>query len=106
MPADPAALLRLELPIIVQIGERMLPLRDIITLAPGSIVELGKSSDEDLEVMVNNKVIGAGRAVKVGENFGIRITRVGDAAAVMRAVDRPNAALEPPAPAAQAAAGP
>ena len=37
-----------------------------------------EAADEDLEVMVNNKPIGAGLAVKVGENFGVRVTYVGD----------------------------
>ena len=47
-------------------------------LAPGAILELPKLADEELEVLVNNKPIGLGTAVKVGENFGIRITYVGD----------------------------
>jgi hypothetical protein len=36
--------------------------------------------------MVNNKTIGQGETVKVGENFGIRITRVGDAKEIAEAV--------------------
>ena len=35
-------------------------------------------ADEELEILVGDKRIGYGRAVKVGENFGIRVTHVGD----------------------------
>lgn len=78
MPADVEALKKLEVPVIVVLGRRQLPVRDVVGLVPGAIVELPKNADDDLELQVNNKVIGLGRAVKVGENFGIRLTYVGD----------------------------
>jgi flagellar motor switch protein FliN/FliY len=55
-------------------------------LGPGAIIEFSKSSDEPLDLLINNKVIGAGEAVKVGENFGLRITQVGDIKHVVRAL--------------------
>ena len=55
-----------------------MPLRDIIDLMPGTIIEFPKHSDEELELVVNNKAIGTGNAVKIGENFGIRIPYIGD----------------------------
>ena len=44
----------------------------------GAIIEFSKSSEEPLELLVNNKTIAVGQTVKVGENFGIRLTTVGD----------------------------
>jgi flagellar motor switch protein FliN/FliY len=78
VPADLQSILNLEVPLIVVIAQRDMPVREVMALAPGAILELPKPADEDLEIMVNNKPIGAGRAVKVGENFGVRITYVGD----------------------------
>lgn len=78
MSADVDALKKLEVPVIVVLGRRQLPVKDVVSLVPGAIVELPKNAEEDLELQVNNKVIGLGRAVKVGENFGIRLTFVGD----------------------------
>jgi len=78
MPADLPSILKLEVPLIVVIAQRGMPVREVMALAPGAILELPKAADEDLEVLVNNKPVGAGRAVKVGENFGVRITYVGD----------------------------
>lgn len=77
MPADIQTILKLTVPVIVQIGERQLPLDDVLALGPGAILELNKSSEEDLELLVNNKKIGRGVVVKVGENWGIRINRIG-----------------------------
>lgn len=78
MPADVASILHLEVPVIVLVGERSMTLKEITDLVPGSIIELPKSSDEELELRANNKPVGNGVAVKVGENFGIRLTFVGD----------------------------
>ena len=78
MSADLDAIMRLEVPVIVQIGERMMSLEDVMNLAPGAIIELPKPADDELEILVNNKQIGLGNAVKVGENFGVRVTYVGD----------------------------
>src|SRR5436853_7666551 len=78
MPADLKSILKLEVPLIVIIASRNMPVKEVMNLAPGAILELPKLADEDLEILVNNKSIGLGKAVKVGENFGIRVGYVGD----------------------------
>ena len=78
MPADLKSVLKLQVPLIVQIAERMMPFEDVMNLAPGAIIELPKKADEELAILVNNKAIGTGLAVKVGENFGVRVTYIGD----------------------------
>ncbi len=90
-PASPSSqelrrILRLEVPIIVKLAERKLNLQEVMRLGAGAIIEFFKSSDEPLELLVNNKVVGLGEAVKVGENFGIRITQIGDVKQVVRAM--------------------
>ncbi len=52
---------------------------DVLALGPGAILELEKPAEDDLELLVNNVPMGRGQAVKVGENFGIRITSIGSA---------------------------
>jgi flagellar motor switch protein FliN/FliY len=78
MPADLKSILNLEVPVIVVIGSRKMPVKEVMNLAPGAIIELPKLADEELEILVNNKPIGLGLAVKVGENFGIRVNYVGN----------------------------
>ena len=71
-------ILRLEVPIIVRLGQQRLRTRDVVSLVPGAIIELNKTAEEELDLLVNNKQIGSGAAVKVGENFGLRVTYIGD----------------------------
>lgn len=70
--------MHLEVPVIVKLAERRLMMSEVMRLGVGAIVEFFKQSNEPLELLVNNKSIALGDAVKVGENFGIKITQVGD----------------------------
>ncbi len=78
MDTEIQRILALEVPVIVQIGERSLSVGEVMSLTPGSIIEMPKSCDDELDLCINNKVLGAGVAVKVGENFGIRLTYLGN----------------------------
>jgi len=78
VPADVKSIMSLDVPLIVVIGTREMPVKEVMNLAPGAILELPKLANEELEILINNKPIGLGVAVKVGENFGVKITYVGD----------------------------
>lgn len=69
--------LRLEVPVIVRLAERPMDLSEVLRLVPGSIIELHKPADAELDFFVNDRQIGNGSAVKVNENFGIRLTFLG-----------------------------
>lgn len=69
-------LLDVELPISVSFGRTQLPLKDVIKLTTGSIVELNRSVSEPVEIIVNNCVIAKGQVVVVEGNFGVRIEQV------------------------------
>jgi len=75
---DLRGIMNIEVPFVVVLGQRPIKVRDILSLVPGSIIELGKEADEDLEIRINNKSVGTGVAVKVGENFGVQLNYVGD----------------------------
>ena len=83
---DLSRILGLEVPVIVRLAERRLLLSEVMRLGTGAIIEFFKRSDEPLELLVNNKPVGLGETVKVGENFGIRITQVGDVKQVINAL--------------------
>jgi len=91
MATDLRTILDLTVPVIVRIGERRVPVEDVLALAPGSILELPKHADEPLDLLINNKPIGVGAAVKVGENFGIRINRIGSTRDRIEAMGEPTA---------------
>ena len=75
-------------PVIVKLAERKLSLSEVLRLGNGAIIEFLKSSDEPLELLINNKPIAVGETVKVGENFGLRITQIGDVKSVIRSMGR------------------
>ena len=77
MATDLQTILKLRVPVIVQIGEQSLAMDEVLQLGPGTIVELEKNVEEELDLLINNKRIGTGEAVKVGENFGLRINSIG-----------------------------
>lgn len=85
---DLSRILRLEVPVIVKLAERRISLSEVLRLGAGAIIEFSKASDEPLELLINNKPVGVGEAVKVGENFGLRITSIGDTRSLIRSMSR------------------
>lgn len=86
MATDLNTIIKLEVPVIVSVGERVVPMAEILAMGPGVILELGKSSEDELILLINNKPIGRGEAVKVGENFGIRVSHLDSPADRVRAM--------------------
>lgn len=78
MRPEVQSILNLEVPVIVEIGRTRMSTRAVMALAPGKIIEIPKSSDDELEMLVNNKTVGTGIAVKIGENFGLQVSYIGD----------------------------
>jgi flagellar motor switch protein FliN/FliY len=69
-------LLDVELPISVSFGRAHLPLKEVMKLTTGSIVELNRTISEPVDIIVNNCVIARGEVVVVEGNFGVRIQEV------------------------------
>jgi flagellar motor switch protein FliN len=69
-------LLDVELPVSISFGRAQVPLKDVLKLTTGSIVDLNRSIAEPVEVIVNNCVIARGEVVVVEGNFGVRIHEV------------------------------
>ncbi len=65
----------------VEVGSTGLPLRDLMELAEGSVVELDRQSNELLDILANGTLVAKGEVVTVGTRFGIRIVEIvpGDA---------------------------
>jgi flagellar motor switch protein FliN len=69
-------LLDVELPIVVSFGETEMLLKDVLKLGVGSVIELGKSVNDAVTVIVNDKPIATGEVVMVDGNYGVRIVHV------------------------------
>jgi flagellar motor switch protein FliN/FliY len=85
-PAQPPAfdnlevILDIELPLTVRFGKAEMTLRALTQVGPGSVIDLDRSPDEPVEILVNEKVIARGEVVVVSGNYGVRVTEVTSAA--------------------------
>ena len=80
MARDVQSILRLDVPVVVVLAERTMQVNEVIQLRPGAILEVDKSAEQDLTLRINNRDVGTGSAVKVGENFGLKIAAIGSQA--------------------------
>lgn len=58
------------------LAECEMTIESILAITVGSILEFDVPVETDLSLFVGNRPIGAGQAVKAGENFGVRVTRI------------------------------
>jgi flagellar motor switch protein FliN/FliY len=72
-------LLGVNLNLTLRFGQRVLPLREILDLTSGSVIELDREVEEPADLLLGDKLIARGEVVIVDGNYGIRITEVADA---------------------------
>ena len=73
------ALLRdVEMTLTVELGRTSMPVRDLLALAPGSVVELDRAAGAPADLMVNGRLLARGEIVVVDEDYGLRITEIVD----------------------------
>jgi len=60
----------------MEVGRTRVPIRNLLQLNQGSVVELDRAAGEPLDVFVNGTLIAHGEVVVVNEKFGIRLTDV------------------------------
>ena len=68
--------LDVELNVSLRFGMKQLPLRDVLELGTGSVVELDRLVDEPVELYLDGKLIARGEAVVVDGNYGLRVTEI------------------------------
>jgi flagellar motor switch protein FliN len=60
--------------ISIQLGNRTMRVRDILQLQPSSIVELPKSAGENVDIIMNDRLIAFGEVMEMEQSAGIRLT--------------------------------
>ncbi|MBI1825036.1 MAG: FliM/FliN family flagellar motor switch protein [Planctomycetes bacterium] len=69
-------ILGLTVPCSVILARRQMSIQSILAVTVGTIVEFNVPFDADLTLYVANHPIARGQAIKVGENFGLRIDKI------------------------------
>ncbi len=75
-PKNLDLIMDIDLEVKIRIGEKYMLIKDILELKDGSIIELDKSIEEPMDVLVNGKVVAKGVVVVVGGKFGIKLTHI------------------------------
>ncbi len=65
-----------EMTLTAEIGRTRLPVRQVLDLVPGTILELDRAAGAPADVMVNGRLVARGEVVVVDEDYGIRITEI------------------------------
>ncbi|MGM0570147.1 flagellar motor switch protein FliN [Marinobacter sp.] len=76
--AEPDLDVILDIPVTIsmEVGNTQIPIRNLLQLNQGSVIELDRLAGEPLDVLVNGTLIAHGEVVMVNEKFGIRLTDV------------------------------
>jgi flagellar motor switch protein FliN/FliY len=65
-----------EMTLTAEIGRTRLPVRQVLELVPGTVLELDRAAGAPADVMVNGRLVARGEVVVVDEEYGIRITEI------------------------------
>ena len=76
VPANMQILMDVPVRVTVELGSCMMPMREVLQLSPGSVVQLDKVADAPVDLYVNNKRVAQGEVVVVDDHFGIKITEI------------------------------
>ena len=60
----------------IELGGCQLPMREVLQLTIGSVIQLDKAADAPVELSINGKLIARGEVVVIEERFGVKITEV------------------------------
>jgi flagellar motor switch protein FliN len=69
-------ILDVPLEVAVELGRIKMPIRQLLVLSAGSVVELAKMAGEPLDILVNGRPVARGEAVMVNDMFGVRLTEI------------------------------
>jgi flagellar motor switch protein FliN/FliY len=65
-----------KLQIVAELGRRRMKVRDLVALAPGSVIELDRAAGSPVDVMVNGALLAHGEVVVIDEEFGSRLSEI------------------------------
>jgi flagellar motor switch protein FliN len=75
-PSALSVLHDVELIVTAELGRTTMPVRELLGLTPGMVVEIDRAAGAPIDLLVNGRRIAAGEVVVIDEEFGIRITEI------------------------------
>ena len=70
--------LMLDVPVslTIELGSCQLPMKEVLQLSVGSVVQLDKPANAPVELSVNGKLIARGEIVVIEDRFAVKITEI------------------------------
>ena len=65
-----------EMTLTTEIGRTRMPVREVLDLVPGTVLELDRSAGSPADVMVNGRLVARGEIVVVDDEYAVRITEI------------------------------
>jgi len=62
--------------VTVELGRTRRLIKEILTMTPGTVVELDRQAGEPVDILVNGRLLARGEVVVIDENFGVRISEI------------------------------
>ncbi len=87
VPRNLDVVLDIELPITVRFGETQMTLENLARLGPGSMIDLARSPDDPVDLLVNGRLVARGQVVVVSGCYGLRVSEVVSAADRLRSLE-------------------
>jgi flagellar motor switch protein FliN/FliY len=75
-PSNLNLVLDVPVSLTIELGGCQLPMREVLQLTIGSVIQLDKAADAPVELSINGKLIARGEVVVIEERFGVKITEV------------------------------
>jgi flagellar motor switch protein FliN len=69
-------LMDLTLPVSIELGRTSMTVQEILQLGRGSVVQLERLAGEPIDIFIGERRFAEGEVVVLGENFGVRVTRI------------------------------
>jgi flagellar motor switch protein FliN/FliY len=74
--ADLSLVFDLPVELAVEIGRTTMTIRETLSIAPGSLIQLNRLAGEPVDLLVNGHLIARGEVVAIDEEFGLRVTEI------------------------------
>lgn len=69
-------LLDIGLQVTIELGRARMTIKEVLSLGPGTVVELNRVAGEPVDILINGKAIAKGEVVVLGDMFGVRVTDI------------------------------
>lgn len=85
-PSNLESLMHIPLEVSVELGRVKLPLHEVVRIGRGTVLQMGKEADSQVDILANGSIFARGEVVKADGKLGVRITNIVTPAERIRAL--------------------